>query len=298
MAAAAAIAGAAIVGGVAGSMQDKSESASTSRLNMIGETNLEGKGQRYAEDGADEIKRLMNNVYSEKSTQGLMEMDKQAQLDLAGFYKRLSEDGGLPNAAEIAAVGGFADQIYKPQEVAMKQSFEDQSNEYAKLQARMGRGATDPILQAKLRTGLMRQEAGLNAEKGAYTADMALKLPQAKLQYAVGGAQVMNNLAGQAFQNRAMLFDMGNSLLTQERNFRMGSADQVTQGMTASGGGFKGMLLGGLSGAATGAGMAGGMGGGMMPQVGGTEAAGVSGVGPVRSGTAYGQNVKLGQQYY
>jgi len=294
-----AMGGAALAGGIAGSMKDKKETSQTSTINIGPETNAEREARLLAADKFAELNKVSETAFSEKQTRDYLQQSLSAQTDLAGFFKQLSESGGLPNAQDVAQAGGFAEQIYNPQKVALQQSAEDQANEYAKLQARLGRGPVDPILQAKLRTGLMRQTASLEADKGAFASNLALQLPGQRLQYAQGGASILKDLASQAFQNRAMLFEMGSGVQQAERNFRLQSAGQTVSGTELSGGGLKGGILGGLAGAQTGAGLAsafGGFSGGAVP--GATASGGVSGVGPVANGNAYGRNIGLGYQRY
>lgn len=168
-----------------------------------------------------------------------------ATRDFAGLLDQYSQSGGMPQQGDINAASGFASQVFDPQRTALQQSFVQQNTDMERLSARLGRPVNDPILQAKLRTGFMNQEAMLNSQQGAFGAQTAMQSAGNRVNYASQRANVLGSLATQAFQNRAALLQTGAAIGEAERNFRVQTATRTNE----SGGGFGGAiegLMGGL----------------------------------------------------
>lgn len=194
---------------------------------------------------------------------------REASRKLAQMFQSASATGGLPSQDDINASNQFAQSMFGARRTGLEQSFQDQNTEMERLAARLGRPVNDPILQAKLRTGFMRQSDLLNAEQGAFASNFAMGLPERRLGYQAQAANVHGNLAYQAMQNRAALLGLGSQLGQQMFTNRYNLAPKVTE----SGGGFKGQVEGGTAGTAVdieafktfgsmGMGMGGGGGGG------------------------------------
>lgn len=171
-----------------------------------------------------------------------------ATRDLAGMLDEYTKSGGLPGQNDISAASGFAGSIFDPQRTALKQSFVEQTTEANRQAALLGRSVDDPILQAKLRTGMMNQEAKLNSEQGAFGSQLALSLPGQRLGLAGQRADILSNLASQAFSNRSALLALGSGIAGAERQFRLNTATRKSE----TGGGLGGALEGGLAGFGTG----------------------------------------------
>jgi hypothetical protein len=171
-----------------------------------------------------------------------------AQRGLAGMLEELRKSGGLPGQEDINQANTTAGGLFNARRTALSQSFQDQNTEAERLAARLGRSTNDPILQAKLRTGFMRQQDSLQAEQSDYANQLALSLPNQRLNYASSRADVLGGLASQAFQNRAAILSLGSQLGGAERAWRAQSGTQVSNGSQSSGGGLAGALTGGIAG--------------------------------------------------
>lgn len=132
--------------------------------------------------------------------------------DLAAMFGDYAKSGGIPGQEDINAANGFANNMFQARQVGLNQSFIDQTTDANRLAARLGRSVDDPILQAKLRTGFMRQQDSLSAEKQGLAQQFALQLPQQRLQYAQGQNNILNGLSNQAMQNQSYLLGIGNQL--------------------------------------------------------------------------------------
>ena len=165
-----------------------------------------------------------------------------AQRSLAEMLQQYSQTGGMPTQQDFRN----ADGLFSPRQQQLNSMFEDQSTESDRLAARLGRPVNDPILQAKLRTGFMRQQDQLNAEKMG----MADQLSQRRLGYATDRTNVLGNLASQAFANRTAILSLGSQLGNNERDFRLRAAGSNTT--SVQGGGLRDAIAGGITGAAGG----------------------------------------------
>lgn len=211
-----------------------------------------------------------DNMYSQ--LQGLTKMGPDgsdvaaatgASRDLGSMLQQYSQSGGMPGQQDIQTANQFAGDIFAPQRTQLQQSFTQQTTDANRQSAMMGRSVDDPILQAKLRTGMMNQEAMLNSQQGAFGAQTAMAMPQQRLQYAGMRADVMGNLATQAFQNRAALLQTGAGIAGAERQFRLATATRQNESGGGLGGAIEGFMGGlGAAGKMFGAGgaFAGGMG--------------------------------------
>lgn len=262
--------GTALLGGISGAMGKKQSSDNENWVNAGPVTGRESLGTAGSDKAYSELRGLTAAGANARDVQNAA----GGQRDLASMLQQMSASGGLPNAQDISTAGGFANQIFQARQVGLDQSFTQQNTEAERLAARLGRPVNDPIIQAKLRTGYMQQQDSLNAEKTGYGAQMALSLPGQRLAYAGQRSDVMNNLASQAFSNRAALLAQGSQLANDERNFRVQTATRGGTQNSTSGGGIGGAIDGALGGLAGGVGIANMMGakwggGGGLPSPGG-----------------------------
>lgn len=179
--------------------------------------------------------------------EGDLDQARMAQLDLAQML-RGAQAG--PSEQDTIRAQKFAQDIFAPQQEALSQTFRDQETETARLAARLGRTVDDPILRARLAQSQADQTRMLGAQQGAFTAQTAQGFQNQALQLQNQLAQVRGGLASQALQNRQALMGMGQSLLTQERNFRLATANKQTTQTGTSEGGF-GDLIGAAGGIAS-----------------------------------------------
>lgn len=256
--------GGGLLGGIAGAAGNKQES--TSGLNMGAASGLENS----AGGGLSKDYASLRSMFDQGGPNaGDYSKGTQAQRDFAAMLGQYSKSGGLPGQGDLDTANVFAQRAFDPQRVQMQQGFEDQKVEASRLSASLGRSVDDPILQAKLRSEMMRQQSSLGAQQGAFANQMALQLPGQRLGYAGQQAGVLDDIGQRASANRQLLMSLGSQILGNERAFRMNTAERW--GEQKSGGGIEGAMNGALGGmgagmsmfsAGQGAGMWGGGGGG------------------------------------
>lgn len=272
-----------VLGAITGAAGKKETISQTSGLNLAAAGGAENAAGKVASDSLQSLSDYTNAGPGEQDISGSV----GATRSLADMLKQLSETGGLPTQADVQAGGAVADNIFAPRQTALDQSFIKQNTDAQRLSAQLGRSVDDPILQAKLRTGFMQQSDLLNADKTSYGGQIALGLPGQRVQYAGQRADIMGNLATQAFNNRSALLGLGSNLQNLDRNFRVQTAQKYSTGESTSGGGLGGAISGAIGGLGAGlsimnqfgAGGTGGAGGGGQP-----SAMGVSGYGPTVAG--------------
>lgn len=177
-----------------------------------------------------------------------------ASNDLSALLKQMAQTSGLPTQGDINTSNAFSGNMFASRQTELNQMFQDQNTEAERLSARLGRPVNDPVLQAKLRTGFMRQQDSLNAEKQGYASQMALQLPGQRLNFTSMNNDLQGGLAAQAFRNRAAILEAGQNLMNNERNFRLNTASRW--GEQSSGGGLGGAISGALGGSMIGANVA------------------------------------------
>lgn len=261
--------------GIAGGMADKQsqESLQRSGIDLVGNTDA---GKAADEDILKQYQGLQGLV-----GKGPGESDVTAGLDstrgLANMLEQYRNTGGLPDQSDMQTARGYTNDIFAAQQTALNQGFEDQNIQANRLAAQLGRPVNDPILRAKLAQDQIRQQQLLESQKTGFTAQYAQNLPMQRLGFAGQLADVRNSLASQAMSNRQALLGMGQSIQTNERNFRLAQSNRWATGSQTgeSGGGVKGAIggfMGGLGMLASFAGMgAGGGGGGMGGMFGGGQ---------------------------
>jgi hypothetical protein len=236
--------------------------------------------------GQGELAEMGQGVQRDQ-LQGLMQLltqggQAQAQGDVQGARQEsmnlidmLRNAMGGPSQQNTAQAQRFSQSIFAPQEQALQQQFKQSETDTSRLAARLGRPVNDPILRAKLAESQGNAAAQLQAQKGAFTAQNAMGFQQQGLDLQSQIAGIRGGLATQALQNRQALFGLGQSLVNQERNFRLATAGQTTMGQTTQQGGLMDAIG---AGAAIGGTLMG------MPSFGGgASAAGTAGAGSVAS---------------
>lgn len=212
--------------------------------------------------------------------QTFQSQQRQLQQQLQGLA---GGQGFLPTQQDISRTRGISEQLFAPEQVALRQRFEEQERQ-ARISAQgLGRRLDDPILRAKLAQEQTRQQERLQAQIGARGQELALLQPrerlqlgQAALQIGAGALQtgqqrlqtlgsragIFGGLATQALQNRLRLVELGGQIGARERNFRIQEAGGDTTQITPGPGPFLGALVGAGGGAQAGASLAGFFGGG------------------------------------
>jgi hypothetical protein len=241
-----AVAGAAggILGGIAGAQGDNTSKHSTKGMDLAPETALE----KSATSNITDLYSQLQGLTQAGAGQSDVSAATTSQRDLASMLQSFAAGGFMPGEADINSANGLASQLFKPQQVQLDQTYQQQQEEAARLAAKLGRPINDPIIQAKLGQERMRQQSSLAAQQGSYAAQYAQNLPMQRLGFASQLSDVRNNLASQAMANRQALLGLGQSLRNDDRNFRMGTAQTWSNEDTHSGGGFAGMLSGALGG--------------------------------------------------
>lgn len=246
-----------ILGGIAGAQGNQGTQVTTTQLNLRDMAELnEGEGElaqaaRQSQMGQfGDLSQLLTQGGMEQAS-GDISAARAEQLNLAEMLR--SAQGG-PSEAQIARAQRFSQDIFAPQQEALRQQLDSAETETARLAARLGRPVDDPILRAKLASSQADQIANLQARQGAFTAQTAQNFQAQQLQRQSQLAGVRGGLATQALQNRQALMGMGQSLLQQERNFRLRAAGSTSTTNTSSGGGVAGAIGGALAGAGAGLG--------------------------------------------
>jgi hypothetical protein len=243
--------GAAVAGGIAGSMADKS--SQTSGLNISGASPEELAARKQMMEAFSQYGQMVQGGPGQSDvTAGL-----GAQRDLASMFGQYAQNGGMPTGEDISQSNGIANNLFGAQRVAQQQSFMDQQRQFNQRAALMGTNPNDPVFANKLAQEQTRQGAYLQGQQGSFAQQLALGQPERRLGFAQQQAGILGGLATQAMFNRQTLAAMGEGIMTGDRNFRLQSASHY--GNTESGGGLAGALKGGLAGFGAGAGAASGL---------------------------------------
>lgn len=236
--------------GMTDAFDDVTDESSTNKINLRdfeelikGRSGLEGEasgiqmdqlkqlGQLLTQGGTEQVAGDLAGQRSESMT--LMDMLRQAQQG--------------PSSQNINSAQNFSNQIFAPQEQAMQQQFKQSETDTSRLAARLGRPVNDPILRAKLAESQGNAMGQLQAQKGAFTAQNAMGFQQQGIDMQSQLAGIRGGLATQALQNRQALMGMGQSLVNQERQFRLGTATQTGTGQRVNQGGI-GDVIGAITG--------------------------------------------------
>ena len=150
----------------------------------------------------------------------------EARRGLAATLGNLAQTGLVPTAADITQGQTTAEALSSPQRVAMEQAFRRQGLEAQRTSQRLGRGPSDPLIQAKLAQSRLESQERMGASQGALAQRLAMLRPEQRLQLQSRQADVLGGLATQAMQNRMSLLSLGHQLGQAERQFRLQRAGQ------------------------------------------------------------------------
>lgn len=170
----------------------------------------------------------------------------QSSLGLAQLFQQYSQTGGLPSAADTTYANGVSQNLFAGRQAALNNSFVQQTQEAQQRAAALGRSPDDPVLAAKLAIAKTQQQGVLAGDEQATAQQLALSLPGQRLQYAIGGNNVLQGLAGQAFANRAAIISQGNQIVSLDNNLRVHAGSQVNTTGGGAGNAFAG-AVGGLA---------------------------------------------------
>lgn len=148
------------------------------------------------------------------------------QKNYVDMMRQVSSTGGMPNAEDTRQANAYADQMFAPQQEAMKQQYQTSMQDAAKIAAKLNRPLSDPIVQAKLQQEQMRQSAMMSADRSAFVAQESRNSPFQRLQLQGQLADASGSLASQAMSNRMQLLNLGNALQSSERNWRLNTGDR------------------------------------------------------------------------
>lgn len=257
-------------GGQTPNLGPKQQEELTRWQNILGDPSASAKDKEYANSQINDLKaNPANGFTAEQGVQGKAFNDLQgmvnagpnqgdytkgvqSQRDLAAMFGDYAKTGGLPSQDDINSSNGIADNLYASRQTALNQSFTDQNTEAERLAARLGRPVNDSILQAKLRTGFIRQQDLLNSEKMGTSQNLALQLPGQRLGYAQQQAGLLDALGQQAMSNRNFLLGLGSQIGGQERDWRFRTSQQYNNATSSGGGGLGGAISGAIGGAGAG----------------------------------------------
>lgn len=216
-----------------------------------------------------------------------------ASRDLAAMLDSYSKSGGLPGANDITSANNLAGGLFQGQRQALQQNFMDQQTAARQNAAISGRGLNDPVLQNKLAQEQTRQQMLLDANQGSLSQQLAMALPGQRLDYSAQKANVLQGLASQAMSNRQALLNIGEGIQTNERNFRLATADRSSTQQGSVGGAISGGFAGLGSGLSAASSLLGGPLGGMLGGGGGGGGGGMGGGGGGGSPFSLGVNTNL-----
>lgn len=288
MAVGAALAGGALLGGIAGSQKKEEDQTSSSGLNLAPASALENQASGVVGNSLTDYGNMVNAGPGQSDVSNAY-TNNQSLATMLGQY---AQGGFMPNSSQITAANGLGTQLFQGQQTALNQSFQTQNQNYNSQAALMGRDPNDPVMRAKLAYQQTQAQQQLSANQGAWSTQYALSMPQQQLGYAQQQNSLLNGLASQAMQNRQALMSMGSGIMNDERNFRAQTASKWTNASQTSGGGLGGALNGAMAGMGTGAKLASGF-GSMFPTSGGTLGANQ---GPQLPSWGTGTNPAIGPQ--
>ena len=240
-----------IAGAALGALVGGQGDTKTRRENVIlaPESQLEQRGGQVALDQLNQLQSMLGGgANAQDFSQGA-----QSQRDLAAMLGQFTQGGFMPGQQDISQAGSLAQQLFQGQQVGLNQAFDTQRQQASRNAARMGRSAIDPVLQNQLMQGQARMQQQLNADIGAFGTNLAMNMPQQRLQAMQQLARVQQGLASQAMANRQALLGLGSQLRGQEQNFRANTASR--EGSLTEGGGLGGMISGAVSGVGMGQGL-------------------------------------------
>jgi hypothetical protein len=234
--------------GFAGAQKDQvsQESLNRSGIDLVGNT----EAGKYADEDIFKQYQGLNDLVGK----GPGESDVTAGLDstrgLASMLDLYRSTGGLPNESDMNTARNYSNDIFAAQQTALDQGFEQQNIQANRLAAQLGRPVNDPILRAKLAQDQIKQQQMLESQKRGFTSEFAQNLPMQRLGFTAQLADVRNSLASQAMANRQALLGVGQSIQTNERNFRLQQSNRWQTGKNTqeSGGGLSGAIGGFMSG--------------------------------------------------
>lgn len=258
--------GGALLGGIAGSQEDKVSQSQGSGVTLQEMGGFERQSGRVQAGAFNNLRNLLN--LQNRGAGRDVSRARGAQNEFATMLQQYAQQGGLPQQTDINMAQGLAGQLFNPQQMALQQSFEQQRMMANRQAGISGRMSNDPVMLNKLAQDQTRQQGLLSAQQGAYGTQLAMNLPQQRMQAMQQYVGLREGLASQALQNRQTLLSLGSQLKGQERDWRYQISNKWGNQQQTSGGGFKGAVEGVFAGASMGANMAqgfGGMGGGASP---------------------------------
>lgn len=232
--------GGAVLGGIAGSKKDKSQTTDLSTSTESVQLSAQSAEEKAAEQSAfNQIGGL------ESDLSGIRGFTQQDQ-----FAKLIQELITGPSAERIQQSNQLTDQLFAQQQNALNQSFDQQNINFSRRAAQLGRSQSDPILNAKLAQEQIRQQQNLSSAKTSFAAQNAQEGAGRSLQGAISG---ISGLQQNAIQNRQAVFGLGFDFSNSLRNFRVNTATRTRDvsgtSTTESGGGMKGAITGAIGGA-------------------------------------------------
>jgi hypothetical protein len=240
----------AVAGGALGylSGSGEEESAQTAWSQSINLGKMSGR-ERSANQGVTSSYNMFGQLVNAGPGISDVRASRASNNDLSAMLERYKMEGGAdPTAGDISRAGSLSDQLFAAQRIQMGQAFEDQTTGANRQAALMGRSINDPILKAKLAQEQTRQSAVLGAQQGSFATQYAMQQPMQRLGFQQQLTDFRGGLASQAMANRQALMAAGQTIQSNERNWRLQKADKSGTGSSqAAPLGFTGAMTQGLA---------------------------------------------------
>ncbi len=154
----------------------------------------------------------------------------QANQGYGNALQSALQNGGMPTDGDYSNAQSIASRLFAPQQQALELQARGLREGQARTAAQLGRNPLDFALSNKLNQQLFDMNGALQAQQGATAQQLALQMPQQRLDLAGQLAQVRSGLATQAMQNRQAILGLGSSIQQADRQFRLNSGVQRQAG--------------------------------------------------------------------
>lgn len=234
--------GGALLGGIAGAAGEEEQL----EINLGPQGALEKQAEGLSSEQLTQLQELLGQGPGGQDVQA----GTQAARDFSQTLRTAAETGFGSRRLQQQA-GRQAQAFLAPQREQLSQTFQDEATRTAQLAAQLGRSVDDPILQARLSTARLREEALLSSQEAGLTQQFG----QQQLGLLGQATDIQQQLGQQAFTNRLSVLGAGQSALAQQQQFRLGGAGRTV----SSGGGLGGALAGAAGGIGLGGTISGGL---------------------------------------
>ena len=225
-------------------MFNTEEESQTSQLNLRDPSQLQFLVNPVRNQQFSQIQKILKQGFgAEDFSRGV-----GAQRDLGAALQELARSGGVPTESDIQMGQDVTADLFAPQFEAFRQFSSDQKRDAARQASRMGRSASDPIIQSRLRTALFNQRSALEAQRQSSARQFAMRQPFQRIGLQTQAANFLSGLGQQALSQRQGLIGLATQLFQSEEQNRLAAAGKTQTG-SSTGSIFSGigqaMALGG-----------------------------------------------------